>query len=433
MLSKTIRRDTTMLSDYKRFLGSMATIATLLFTSAPQAQEELETVGLSVYTETARDIYMAGLLLPYGAVMQNLMLSPPPKAMEYRITTRRISSRGFSGTLLLQGELGSGGRAPESAVNALAELKAAMRGSLRQGDRFVIYLNEDDETLFLLNGTELVRVSEGEVFDFFYSGWAGAGAAATFSEPLRSGTIDPAMMERFNALSPSEERVALIAAWSEPVPAPEPTPAPAPEPVAPEPEPVAPAPEPVQVAAAPAPQAAPAPAAAAPAAPVAAAAATEPAPQAKPAPAPASEPTPEPAPAPAPEQVAMAEIPSDAAEQVDDALSQLDDREYQRQLQEYVSLVMRQVYGEVKYPRRAIKYEWEGKVELLARMDESGDLIEVIIDSTSGHVGLDKAAETAVKRAAPFPELTAVAREELVSDEGDSYLMAIPVTFALQN
>lgn len=420
-----------MLSDYKRFLGSMATIATLLFTSAPQAQEELETVGLSVYTETARDIYMAGLLLPYGAVMQNLMLSPPPKAMEYRIATRRISSRGFSGTLLLQGELGSGGRAPESAVKALGELKVAMRGSLRQGDRFVIYLNENDETLFLLNGTELVRVSEGEVFDFFYSGWAGAGAATTFSEPLLSGTIEPAMMERFNALTPSEERVALIAAWSEPGPAPEPTPAPAPEPAALEPEPVAPAPEPVQVAAAPAPQAAPALAAAAP---VAVAAAPEPAPQAapEPAPAPAPEPTPEPAPAPAPEQVAMAEIPSDAAEQVDNALSQLDDREYQRQLQEYVSLVMRQVYGEVKYPRRAIKYEWEGRVELLARLDESGDLIEVVIDSTSGHVGLDKAAETAVKRAAPFPELTAVAREELVSDEGDSYVMAIPVTFALQ-
>ena len=128
----------------------------------------------------------------------------------------------------------------------------------------------------------------------------------------------------------------------------------------------------------------------------------------------------------------MAEIPEPAVEEVDEAVLQLDDRDYQRQLQEYVSLVMRQVYSEVKYPRRAIKYSWEGRVELLARMDESGDLIEVVIDSTSGHTGLDKAAQSAVQRAAPFPELSAVAREELVSDEGDSYVMAIPVTFALQ-
>ncbi len=413
-----------MMSDYKRRLGAIATIAILLFSSAPKAQDELETVGLSVYTETARDIYMAGLLLPYGAVMQNLMLAPPPKAMEYRITTRRISSRGFSGTILLQGELGSGGRAPDSAVNALTELKSSMKGSLRQGDRFVIYLNEEDETVFLLNDTELLRVSEGDVFDFFYAGWVGDGAASTFRTPLLAGTIEADMMERFNSLAPSDTRIAAIAAWTQAAPVPAPTPAPAPAPVAPEPEPVAPAPEPVQVAAAPAPQPAATPQ---PAAPEPVAAAAEPAA----APAPAAPVASEPA-APAPEQVAMADMPAEATEQLNNELTKLDDREYQRQLQEYVSKVMRQVFGEVKYPRRAIKYQWEGRVELLARMDESGDLLEVIVDSTSGHTGLDKAAETAVKRAAPFPELSAVAREELVSDEGDSYVMAIPITFTLQ-
>ncbi len=402
-----------MLSDYKRLLGTMAAIVTMLFSGAPKAQDELETVGLSVYTETARDIYMAGLQLPYGAVMQNLMLAPPPKAMEYRIATRRISSRGFSGTILLQGELGSGDRAPDSAVNALAELKESMKGSLRQGDRFVIYLNEDDETVFILNSVELLRVSEGDVFDFFYAGWVGDGAASTFRTPLLAGTIDAGMMDRFSALAPSDERVAAITDWT--APPPEPAPAPAPAPVVPEPTPVAPTPEPVQVAAAPAPQAVAAPAPATP----------EPAPQAA-APEPAAA-----APA-APEQVAMAEVPEEAVAEINDELSQLDDREYQRQLQDYVSTVMRQVYGEVKYPRRAIKYQWEGRVELLAHLDESGDLIEVVIDSTSGHTGLDKAAQSAVKRAAPFPELSAVAREELVSDEGDSYVMAIPITFTLQ-
>jgi TonB family protein len=111
---------------------------------------------------------------------------------------------------------------------------------------------------------------------------------------------------------------------------------------------------------------------------------------------------------------------------------ELDDREYQRQLQTYISQVMRQVYGEVKYPRRAVKYQWEGRVELLAKMAADGELLGVIIDSTSGHVGLDKAAQAAVERAAPFPELSPVAKEELVSDDGDGYIMSIPVTFALK-
>jgi TonB family protein len=417
-----------MLFDYKCCLGAIATAASLLFASAGQAQDELETVGLSVYTETARDIYMAGLLLPYGAVMQNLMLAPPPKAMEYRIATRRISSRGFSGTILLQAELGSGERAPESAINALTELKTRTKGSLKQGDRFVIYLDESDNTVFLLNGIELVRVEEGGVFDFFFAGWVGEGSAANFSEPLLTGTIDPAVAERFNSLTPSDTRIAEVAAWS----AAEPEPAPiarAPEPAAPEPatpEPAA--PEPAATQPTPAPAAVAVADAAAPQAAPAAEPAAEPEPAAAPAPAVAAAP----APAPEPQQVARAETPPEAVAEVDSAVQALDDREYQRQLQQYVSTVMRQVYSEVKYPRRAIKYEWEGKVELLARMSASGDLLEVTVDSTSGHVGLDKAAQSAVERAAPFPELTAVAREELASDEGDSFIMAIPVTFALQ-
>ena len=35
-------------------------------------------------------------------------------------------------------------------------------------------------------------------------------------------------------------------------------------------------------------------------------------------------------------------------------------------------------------------------------------------------------------RNAPFPELTPVAQEEFLADDGESYVVAIPVTFRLQ-
>lgn len=405
-------------------LRGMAAVAVLLLCSAASAEERLETVGLSVYTETARDIYIGGLRLPAGAVKANLMLSPPPKAMEYRIATRRISSRGFSGTLLLQGELGSGARAPDNVINALADLKNAMQGSLTMGDHFVIYLDEADRTRFILNGTELLRVDDGSVFDFFFAGWVGDGSAASFRDDLMAASMNPATRDRYDALSPSRARRDTVAAW--PAAAGEAT--------------EIPAPEPVQVAAGTA-AAATAAAATGGAVAASAAAAKKPrevasavaAPTPKPAPdsSPAVKKTQPAAAASEPVQVAMADQQS-AVSELDAALAELDDREYQQQLADYVSQVMRQVYGKVKYPRRAIKYNWEGKVELLARLDASGELLEVIIDNTSGHVGLDKAAQSAVERAAPFPELTAVAREELVADEGGSYLMSIPVTFALE-
>lgn len=407
-------------------LRGMAVVAVLWLCGAVNAQERLETVGLSVYTETARDIYIGGLRLPVGAVKQNLMLSPPPKAMEYRIATRRISSRGFSGTLLLQGELGSGGRAPENVINVLAELKTAIQGSLTQGDRFVIYLDEADRTHFILNGTELLSVDDGAVFDFFFAGWMGDGSAARFRDGLLAANVNPEIRDRYEALSPSQSRVDTVAAWTTSTDST-----------------VAegtgiPVPEPVQVAAG---TAAAASAAAAGGAVAASAAAAEkprevasaiaaPKPKAKTEP--AASPESQPAAATSePVQVAMADQ-TTAVNELDAALAQLDDREYQQQLRDYVSQVMRQVYGKVKYPRRAIKHSWEGRVELLAKLDANGELLEVIIDSTSGHVGLDVAAQSAVERAAPFPELTAVAREELASDEGGSYIMAIPVTFALE-
>jgi TonB family protein len=112
---------------------------------------------------------------------------------------------------------------------------------------------------------------------------------------------------------------------------------------------------------------------------------------------------------------------------------ELDDREYQRQLNEYVSHIMKKVFGKVVYPRRAIQREREGKVELLVYMDENGELLEVSLDSSSGHGILDTAASKAVRKAAPFPELTLVAREEFLSEDGTSYIMPIPITFKLYN
>ena len=449
-----------MLSSTARCIrGAAAAIILICGNAQAQipGQDELEVAGVSVYTETARDIYMAGLYLPPGSPLENLLLSPPPKAMEYRFATRRLSSRGFSGMLLLQAELGSGERASDAALGALNVVKRNLKGSLKQGDRFVILLDEQENTVFLLNGVEIYRAKDGTVFDFLFAGWVGDTAAATFREPLLAGRVKPALSERFDGLGPSEQRIATINGWV----APDAAPAATPTRVASAPA----APAPAQATAGTTVAAA-APAAAAPAASavveatetVASAAdtaasavvevAAEPetiASNASEQAAPAAEapavqevaPIPEPAeqqvagttaeqaPKPEPVQEVAAALP------VEGSLN-IDDREYQRQLQEYVSKVMHLVYGEVKYPRRAIKYEWEGRVELSARLDDTGGLLDVVVDSSSGHSGLDKAAEAAIKRAAPFPELTPVAREELSADEGDGYVMSIPITFALR-
>ncbi len=384
----------------KRTAISVVILALLLGSSSARSLDDLQPAGLAVYTETARDIYVAGILLPSGTGLNNIYLAPGPKAMEYRIATRRISSRGFSGTLLLQGELGSGERAPTAAIAALADLKDHIKGALFQGDQFIIALTETDETVFYLNGTELMRRNDGDIFDFFFAGWVGESSSALLRSALLSGAIKKDTETRYASLQPGRERIALVEEWMAPPPAPKPAPVaeptPAVDPVA-EPEPmIASVAEPAatettvaMAAATPAPTAAPEPT-------------TASAPE--PAPTPVEEPVPEPA---------------------------IDDREYQRQLNAFVSEIMVAVFSEVVYPRRAIKRTLEGRVELLARMDSDGALLELLIDQSSGSSLLDEAAQKAVRKAAPFPELNTVAQEEFAADDG-SYLMPIPVTFRLQ-
>ena len=360
-------------------------VALLLACSCTQASADLEPAGLAIYTETARDIYVAALLLPAGGKLKNTYLAPGPKAMEYRIALRRISSRGFFGMLLLQAELGAVSRAPKQVITAISTLKNNFKSALKQGDHFVIALSKNNATNFFLNDVQLLGVDDRSIFDFFYAGWVGESGSALFRETLLSGKLDPGTFTRFESLTPTDERLATTSAWAAQMP----SPAPAPQVAAP-----------IQVA-------------------VATAVAVRPAA----------------VPLSAAKRVTAPAVKKAQAEKTapqPDA-RELDDREYQRQLNEYVSHIMKKVFGKVVYPRRAIQREREGKVELLVYMDENGELLEVSLDSSSGHDILDTAASKAVRKAAPFPELTLVAREEFMSEDGSSYIMPIPITFKLYN
>ena len=65
----------------------------------------------------------------------------------------------------------------------------------------------------------------------------------------------------------------------------------------------------------------------------------------------------------------------------------------------------------------------QGNVELLAQFDATGKLIDVSLDISSGYGPLDKAALKAVRKASPFPELTQVAREEFLAEDGASCML----------
>jgi protein TonB len=456
-----------MLAPGRTQLGKLGLMLFLACSNA-NAKPAWEPVGLAAYTETSRDIYVAALLMPAGGGSRNVAAAPGPKAMEYRIATRRVSKRGFTSMILLQAEMGSGNRAPKYVADTFNQLHSVIKGPLLRGDHFVVALSADNVTTFYLNDTTLLRVENRSVFDFFFAGWLGGSASIMLRDSLLAGTIDPALLARHGALRPDQDRAADIAAWIAPVTAV--TVAPPTPPIPPEsaetPNNEAPEPEPVLAASE-----------------MPGRAATKkvsPADQAKIEPAresataEAAVDVPEPtiaAPGPdigIPKTVASvaAETPGDdmaqdlavtplsaprepgelaamqhatvagiAPEEMQQATQEKtqEKTEYKRERDRYITNVMKKVIGNVDYPRRAIAKEREGKVELLARLARSGELLDLTLDNSSGYTTLDDAARLAVRRAAPFAELPPEALEEFTADDGKSYVVTIPVTFKLLN
>ncbi len=412
----------------KRFTAPLAAVLLLLLPGMLTAANG-QLAGLAVYTDTARDIYIAGLLTADGiAPAAGTTRVSAPAAMQFRIATRRISDRGLSGTILLQAEVGAGQRAPEAVIDGLEQLKQRLKGALSNGDQFEIALSTAGSTVFSLNGVQLLSLPGSEVFDFLLQGWIGNSASALMRDSLLAGKLNDVVLQRYESLIPLEERRQLAAQWAAGSAV-----AVAAAPAVPEKPAVAEAKPVEKPAVAEAPEVARAePAAAPPAAEQAPVAAVE----AEVASEPVAAVEPEVVAEPEPEAVAVAAVQEAEPEPELDAdaawVATLDDREYQQNLNEYISSVMIKVFRSVKYPKRAIKREWEGQVEVLALVDSAGQLLNVSLENSSGRDILDEAAVEAVESASPFPSLTPVAKAEFLSETSDnSYFMLIPVKFQL--
>jgi TonB family protein len=77
----------------------------------------------------------------------------------------------------------------------------------------------------------------------------------------------------------------------------------------------------------------------------------------------------------------------------------------------YDDAVNTQIRKLVEYPRLAKMRELEGSVGFTVKIDGSGAVSDVAVDSSSGQSSLDNATVEAVKKAAPFPAPTGGTRQ----------------------
>lgn len=176
-------------------------------------------LGLAMHRDTGRNIYLGALHLGVNIPNpDNLVLAPAPKAMEYRVVARRTSIRSLLGNMLLQSEVANAMPPSADTIDFADALLSTVQGSLYAGDSFVLELDESGNLSASLNGIPLVDRTDDGVFDYLLNGWIGQNSPSTsFRGEITKTDIDSSLLSAYSAHIPSNERISLVSEWSQPV------------------------------------------------------------------------------------------------------------------------------------------------------------------------------------------------------------------------
>lgn len=366
--------------------------------------------GVAVHTELGKEQFIAGLYSDSLSADRNQLLSADvDKRVQVRVLADTLPSRRFKRMWIEGIAINSTQADLQANSQRMADFSNMLRVKLIAGDILTIDRSMKNGLVVSLNGTTLGTIEDRRFFDLLLGTWIGAVPLSSgFRDNLLSnGDIAPALLERYDAVRPTDQRIASVeraiaASASEQqqsratqrrdvaIDAPD---------LAKTPPTLALAP-PVLTN----PNAPPAPKPAAPQ-------------QSKPEPA-----------APKETQVAKASSPQPTRVE-DDVLDDDDEEEFTA-----ASLLSQQVYigklknwaqKELKYPSRASSRGWEGNVRLDVTVDRKGSVIGIEVAEDARYSILTKEAVRAVKAAEPFPAMPPDVK-------GKEFLFTLPVAFKLQ-
>ena len=398
---------------------------------AQETPSGMQRAGLALHQETGRSIYLGGIYVDASLSRPfDYIGNPGPKIMEYRVEARRTSMRSLLGSMLLQSEVATG-EAPGAATNAFANtILSAVRGSLYAGDRLEIKLGPDGDTLAKLNAHPLARSPGTQVLNYLIMGWIGErGPATAFRNSILADRINPELLTMLQQSTYTSERRAQVVAWTAPQEA---------QPIAGQ------SADPATDTAEPAPAGIKGPPVPVTGASIASATSLEEVqPRARAIfslPPSVAEPTAGVAdPGLSVSSAATVQVASLTPAQglLEDArldVANMDIKLYSQRLSVFHAGVVSRVYGEIRYPRRAVKRGLEGRLELDLALQEDGSLLGVSVVQSSGHNILDeaavKAAEQAFRINAPG-SIDPVAVAEFSTTDSGNLVIPVPVTFML--
>ncbi len=385
---------------FKRFCGAGFWLLLLMLPGVVHAEPLLN--GIALHKELGRDQFWGALyteLLSSDAEV--LVTSPVAKRMELKILAPEgMTLRRFSRMWIEGAAINNSSAVLMAQADNMVLFDGLFGGRFETNDHIVLSVVPGQGMDVIVNNTLLGNIPDDNFFALLLRSWLGrVPLSSTYRDDLLlMGDINPDLRHRYLHLEPRLSRIAVVENWlkkstdsadeSEVTVAAAPAPAPAPKPEAEnkprieKPAPI-PVPAPIVVASTP--------------------------------PAPVK---------PEPVKKAAATIAAEKDDAEEERATITSQTLLARQF--YISEVLGTIYARVSYPRRAQQLQQAGNVKFNLVIDGQGNIKSLKPIETSDYVLLNKAAEEAVKDAAPFPPLP----EALASSELELF---VPIKFSLGN
>ncbi|MEE8056903.1 MAG: TonB family protein [Pseudomonadales bacterium] len=403
--------------------------------------DELSLNGLASFVRLRKEYYIGGLYLEIlnqdtGSVIN----MSGKKRMEIRITIDKWSPRRFTQQWNQAILINNDQESQEEFADQILKFTDMPKHELIAGDRIVINMDPSKGTTVYLNDQQMLKTTNNAFFDVLLSTWIGQRPpSSNFRNDILTLPTDQAgtdLLARYATITPTASRKKKIAAWMQPTKSKTTTKAKAvaAKATASEPAGFLPPSSDTTVTAKRANKTTPkakvptaivqpkivAPKIAAPKPSITLDKSSltsnlvkKPKPTAKQVKKPAPEKTATAAES-APKKVAKPAKPQVAAAE----------KEQKALLKTYRSNLIKLTLLNSAYPKRAMRLKQEGLVVLNVKVNRQGKLLDIVEERTSEHPLLNKAAQKAVKKTAPYPEIP----RDLI---GEEITVSLPFNFKL--
>lgn len=413
---------------FYRFVHLKVAILFISLAYAVFAQSATLINGIAKHSELGQESFIGALFTTnLSDSARDIILSDEEKEIQVRVLANRLSARRFRRMWIEGLAINASANELETHSENMATFSNMLKVTLVRGDIFSVQRNSESVKI-IINGTALGEIDDPGFFDLLLRVWIGPVPLSSQyrKDLLVSGEFQADMINEFNSIKPSDERIVNVATALKAaeerssnakrpaavqsnvkkptIAAPKivaPTIAAKPKlaPPKPKPKPAAPAPKPEpetkSVAAKPSPP-------------------KKEAPQTKPentAQQIASASSSAPAPASEPESI---------LEEEDEVLT----AKTLLVQQLYIADLKRWVYKKLTYPEKSINRNEQGLVRVNVIIDRKGKVQSVDLVEESEYKRLNQEAVKAVNRSSPFPKIP----DELTDE---NYSFSIPIVFKL--